>query len=142
MSDMFPFYCLFVAFNKTSCTNELLFPPLSVVGHVSRKRLTRRITCATPVTGVNPAAPSLVLCCPVAACRQTGCPPGCLGQTTSVEENHTAQTNSCQPVAGATTATPGKGLRAQPKPARPAWWTSTAGSTHSAARTSRCRKPP
>lgn len=122
--------------------HELTFPPLSVAEHVSRKWLTRRITCATPVTGVNPAAPSPVLRCPAAACRQTGCPPGCHGRTTSAEENHTAQMNSCQPVAGATTATPGKGLRARPKPARPAWWTSTAGSMQSVARTSRCRKPP
>lgn len=125
-------------FDLVPKNESYVFP--SVVERVSKRQQTHRSTCATLVTGVSPTALSQILRYPVAACLQMGCRPGCLGQITSVEENHMAWMNFCQWAVEATTVTPERDPRAPQKPVRPALLTSMAENMHTAVRTSGCRK--
>lgn len=102
----------------------------SVVEHVSKRLPNHRNMCATPVTGANRTALSQLLLCPVVACHRMGCLPGCLGQITSVEENHTPWMNFLLPAVEATTVTPESDPQAPPKCVHPASLTLMAESTH------------
>lgn len=121
--------------------NQMFFP--LVLEQASKRQLTHKSKAkrATLVTGVSLTPVSQTLFRPAPACRQMGCPPGCLGRITSVEENRAAWTNFYHQAAEVTTVTPGSDPKTPRKPARPASSTLTVESTRTAVKISVRRKP-